>query len=226
MAIRTILSEKRFSAWTAAAAALLGAAVAASPSAAQPAAGGPGQGGGKGQGMTSEQKKELRDAQKKVQDLNQQIGEIQKKAMNANPGLQEKRDDLRSLLKDKMEAKGHTPGEDISRMKEIRKKLSEEKEIPKAERQKLMQEFQQTARTFQQAQKEAMKDPEVQEARQQFQDDLLAAMKKEEPKVEQLIEDLKQARKEFQKLLQDRFSGMGGKGQGGGPKAGSGSGSP
>lgn len=228
MAIRTILSENRISTWVAAGA-LLGTALAAGPVAGQPApGGGPGKSGPAqgGKGMGSQQQKELQDAQKKVRDLSQQIGDIQKKAMEANPELQKQREDLRSLLKEKMEAKGHTPDQNIDRMKEIRKQLSESKDLPKSERQKLMQEFQNTARTFRQAQKEAMQDPEVQKARQAFQDDLMAAMKKEDPKVEQLIQDLRQARQEFQSLLKQRFSG-GGPGKGQGPQRGApGAGSP
>jgi len=185
---------------------------------AMPAANAQSQGGGSGgamggaSSMSKEDQQELKQAQQKVRDLRQQIGQIQQKAMKNNPDLQKKQEDLKGLVKEKMKSKGQNPDEDLSRMKEIRKKLSGNKDLPKGERQKLMQEFQKTAQSFQQAQKSVMKDPEVQEARDEFRSDLMAAMKEENPKVEQMIKDMEQARKEFQQLMQERFSG----GKGGG----------
>jgi len=168
-------------------------------------------------GMSQQKKQELRQAQKKVRELRQQIGQIQQKAMNNNPDLQKQQEDLKGLVKDKMKAKGQNPDQDISRMKEIRQKLQNNKDMPKDERQKLMQEFQKTTQSFQQAQKSVMQDPEVQEARSQFRDDLMAAMKEENPKVEQMIKDMEQARKEFQQLMQKQFSGKMGGGRAGAP---------
>ncbi|MFA9462123.1 hypothetical protein [Thiohalorhabdus methylotrophus] len=179
-------------------------------------------GGAGGSGMNEELKKEIRQAQQRVQELRQRIGKIQQQALQNNPELQEQRQDLKGLLKEKMQAKGTTPDKDLDRMKEIRKKLSGNKDMPQGERQQLMQEFQKKAQGFQKAQKAAMKDPEVQEARKEFRDNLMTAMKEEEPKVDQLLQDLQQARKEFQQILSDRFSGQGtgmgsGQGMGSGP---------
>lgn len=178
------------------------------------AAMGGGSGGAMGgaSSMSKEDQQELKQAQQKVRDLRQQIGQIQQKAMKNNPDLQKQQEDLKGLVKEKMKAKGQNPDEDLSRMKEIRKKLSGSEDLPKGERQKLMQEFQKTAQSFQQAQKSVMQDEEVQEARDQFRSDLMAAMKEENPKVEQMIQDMEQAQKDFQQLMQDRFSG----GKGGG----------
>jgi len=188
-------------------------ALIAAPAAAQPA-----QGGDSGKGPGAMQKKgdpELRNAQKKVRDLRQQLGQIQQKALDNNPELKQQQKDLQSLMKDKV--KGQVDGADkkMARLKEIRSTLQGNKDMPKEERQKLMKEFQSTAQEFQQAQKKAMQDPEVQQAREKFQKDMRAAMNEEDPNTDQLMQDLQQARKEFQKKLQERFSGMGGK-QGGG----------
>jgi hypothetical protein len=190
---------------------------------AAPAAGQPAQGGGGGQGPGMMQQKgdpELRNAQKKMRDLRKQLGEIQQKALDNNPELKQQRKDLRSLMQKKV--KGQVEGADskMARLKEIRSKLQNNKDIPKSERQKLMKEFQSTAQLFQQAQQKAMQDPEVQQARKKFQKDLRAAMKEEDPNAEQLIQDLQQAQKDFQKKLQERFSGKGQKPGGGGGQGG------
>ncbi|HKJ88661.1 MAG TPA: hypothetical protein VKA48_09160 [Gammaproteobacteria bacterium] len=194
----------------------------AGPAAAQMAQSG-GQGGGSGStGLTKQEKQELRQAQQKVQKLRQRIGKVQQAAMKNNPDLQKQREDLKGLLKDKMQESGATPDKDLARMKEIRGKLSGKKnDLPKEKRQALMKEFQQKAQGFQKAQKAALQDPEVQKARDKFRNDLMTAMKDEEPKVDQLIQDLHQARKEFRKLLSQRFSGhgMGSSGSGGAQKA-------
>jgi len=192
---------------------LLAGSLFAVPAAHAQSQGGSGGAMGGASSMSKEDKQELKQAQQKVRDLRQQIGQIQQKAMKNNPDLQKKQEDLKGLVKEKMKSKGQNPDEDLSRMKEIRKKLSGNKDLPKGERQQLMQEFQKTAQSFQQAQKSVMKDPEVQEARDQFRSDLMAAMKEENPKVEQMIQDMEQARKEFQQLMQERFSGGGGGGK-------------
>jgi chromosome segregation ATPase len=213
MAIRTSLTRKPFSPGKAALATLLSATLfAAGPVAAQPAQGPEG-------GAAQPKAKgdpELRNAQKKMRDLRQQLGKIQQKALDNNPELKKQRSELQELMKSKVKSQVDGADQKMARLKEIRSKLQGDKDIPKAERKKLMQEFQKTAQTFQQAQQKAMQDPEVQKAQKQFRDDMRAAMKKEDPNTDQLIQDLQQARKEFQKKLQDRFSGMGSKKQGGG----------
>ncbi|HKJ71815.1 MAG TPA: hypothetical protein VKA55_08705 [Gammaproteobacteria bacterium] len=203
--------------WTSLMAGVALSALVALPVAAQPAAGG---GAGNKPGMM--QKKgdpELRNAQKKVRDLRQKLGKIQQQALKNNPDLQKQRKDLQDLMKTKVKGQVDGADEKLARLKEIRGKLQNDKDLPKAERQKLMKEFQQKASGFQQAQKKAMQDPEVQKAREQFQKDMRAAMKEEDPNTDQLIQDLQQARKDFQKKLQDRFSGMGKNGGKGGQGA-------
>lgn len=198
---------------------LAGAALAAfvaMPVAAQPAPGG-------GQGPAMGQQKgdpELRSAQQKVRDLRQKIGEIQQKAMENSPELQQQRKDLRALVKEKFKAQVDGADKKMARLKEIRKKLQGDEELPKEERQKLMKEYQQIAGPFQKAQRQVMQDPEVKQARDKFKADMRAAMKEEDPNTEQLIQDLQQAQKEFQQKLQERFSG--GMRGGGGPGAGQG----
>ena len=207
MAIRTSLTRNPFSLGKATMATLLSAALfAAGPVAAQSAQGPEG-------GAPQPKAKgdpELRNAQKKVRDLRQKLGKIQQKAMENNPELKKQRKDLQSLMKEKVKAQVDGADQKMARLKEIRQKLRNNKDIPKAERQKLMKEFQQTSQGFQQAQQKAMKDPEVQKAQKQFRKDMRAAMKKEDPNADQLIQDLQQARKEFRQKLQNRFSGQGG----------------
>jgi chromosome segregation ATPase len=159
---------------------------------------------------------ELRNAQKKVRDLRQQLGKIQQKAMENNPELKQKRSELQELMKSKVKEQVDGADQKMARLKEIRQKLRNNKDIPKGERQKLMKEFQSTAQAFQQAQQKAMKDPEVQKAQKAFREDMRAAMKKEDPNTDQLIQDLQQARKDFRQKLQDRFSGQGAAPKGGG----------
>jgi len=187
---------------------------------AQPA-GGVGQGGGGQQAgpaasMSQKDKQELKQAQKKIQKLRQEINDLQDKALENNPDLKQKREDLKALVKEKMRAEGATPDEDIDRMKELRGKLQDNPDMKKGERQELMKEFRGTAQGFKQAQQKAMQDSEVQKKREQFQNDLQEAMKQEDPQAEQKLNELKEAQKAFREKLSSSMGGAaGGQGMGG-----------
>ncbi|MEF8793643.1 hypothetical protein [Thiohalorhabdus sp.] len=196
---------------------VLVAGVALSALVTMPVAAQPAQGGGQGQGMAQQKANpELRQAQQKVRDLRQELGNLQEKTLKNNPELKQQRDDLQAMMEKKVKGRVENADQKMERLKELRQKLQGNKDMPKEKRQKMMQEFQQTAQGFQKAQQQAMQDPEIQGNRKQFQQDLRAAMKQEDPQAEQLIQDLEQAQKEFQTKLQDRFKGQGSQQQGGG----------
>lgn len=157
-----------------------------------------------------EQRQELRAAHKRVQKLRQEIGQIQQTALKNNPELQKKKKEMRSLILDTMKEDGYTPEADLSRMRELRSKMSKGgKDLPKGERKKLLQEFRKKSQRLMEAQQKALKKEKVQKARDNFRDDLLAAMKEEDPKTEELLKDLKKAQKEFNGLLSSRPNNTG-----------------
>jgi chromosome segregation ATPase len=190
-----------------------GLALAAGPVQAQPAQGG----GQKGAApsLSEQDKQELKQAQKKIQRLRKKINKLQKKVLSNSQDLQSQREELKSLVKEKMRGQGAKPDEDIARMKELRKKLqNNQKDMAKSERRKIMQEFRETAQTFKKAQSQAMKDPEVQKARDAFKSDLKEAMQKANPQAEQMLKDLQEAQKAFRDKLSSSMGG--GQGKGGG----------
>jgi len=172
---------------------------------------------GQGQGSAEAQqaRKEIQEAQKRVRDLQQQVGEIRESALKSNPELEQQRGDLRDLMKEKMKAEGHKPDEKLSRLKELRTQLQEGDDLSQQEQQELRGEYQKVMQSFRQAQQKTLKDPEVQKAREQFSQDLQAAMKEEDPQAEELMQELDEARKDFREKIQNRLGNMKqGQGQG------------
>ncbi len=174
-----------------------------------------------GQGNGEQARKEMREAQKRIRELKRQVGAARKRAIKNNPKLQEQWKDLRNLMKEKMRAEGHNPDKQLNRLKGLRDKLQGEKELSKQEKQKLHSEYQKKIQEFQKARKQAQQDPEVHKARDQLRRDMKAAMKKENPQIEEVIKELEKAQKAFRQKMQERLSNMKrGQGQGGGSSQG------
>ena len=166
------------------------------------------QGGQQGQGNGAAQQ-----AQQKVMELGQKLNQIEQKAIDANPELKEQREDFQDLLMDTMKEQGAEPQKRIDRLEEIQPQLSE---AQGDERRELMQEFRQEQQSLMQAQRKAMEQEEVKQARQKLQEDTFNAMKEEDPETESIIEELRSAQQEAMKAR----GGMSGGGGGGMPGAG------
>jgi hypothetical protein len=132
-------------------------------------------------------------------EIQQRLAEAQQKAVENTPDLQDKADALEELVTDKMRAAGHDPGSIMETMLAAQAKL--EAARTDAERQQVMEsrEVREAQRKMQEAQRAAMEDPEVQNARQSLQDDMLSAMRREEPATDRLIERLDEIQREVQR---------------------------
>ncbi|SFD49186.1 hypothetical protein SAMN05660831_01774 [Thiohalospira halophila DSM 15071] len=173
---------------------------------------------GMGQGMGQQQGQgggAAQEAQKKVMELGQRLNQIEQKAIEANPELQEQREEFQDLLMETMKEQGAEPQKRIDRLEEIQPKLSE---AQGEERRNLMQEFRQEQQSLMQAQRKAMQQEEVKQARQDLQENTFNAMKEENPETEQIIEDLRSAQQE----AMNARGGMSGGGNRGGGMPGSG----
>lgn len=165
------------------AAALLAATLIASPSA---WAGDPA--GDEAKGAKAPQPQQPNPQQQAMQ-IQQKLVQIQKATVEANPELAEQQQELQALIQEKMKANGHTPEKDMSRLKKIREQAQAE-DMDKKERQSLAQEFQQTRQKLGNARREAMQDEEVQEKTEALQQDMIAAMKEQNPETEKLLKQM------------------------------------
>jgi hypothetical protein len=133
--------------------------------------------------------------------LQQKLASIQQQAIKTHPELQKQQEELEALVTSKMTAAGLDASGEMEAINAIETQLRNP-DTPDSERQKLMPEYQQRAKAFRDAQMQVLKDPEVEKARTALVDATTAAMKQEDPQVEQLLEQLKQKQAEMQKLIQ------------------------
>lgn len=155
--------------------------------------------GATGQQPTAKQQ-EFMQVRAELQQLQRKLGEIQQKVLKSNPDLQQKQEDFRDLMMSTMKDQGATPEADVNKLKTLQAEL-QKKDIPKDKRQRLIKEFRETNMGLQQAQRQAMQEKEVQEAQKSLNNAMLTAMVDADPKTEELLSQVRQAR---QKLMQIR----------------------
>lgn len=142
----------------------------------------------------------LAQTQRKLQNLQRELGKLQQKALKDNPDLAKQRQALQDLVVSTMKDKGHTPEKDMQRMQEIRSKL-QSKDVEKGQKQKLVQEMRDHQRSLIQARRDAFQDKKVQQKSSEFRDNLIAAMKKSDPDAESLIKEYNQTRQQLQQQV-------------------------
>ncbi len=139
------------------------------------------------------------EARQTVMQLGQELTEIEEAAVEANPELQRKREELQDLLMETMAEQGAEPRARIDRLEELQPRLSGAG-ADGEEREALMREFRQEQEALMQAQNEALNVPEVREAQQELQEQTFAAMKEIDPETEELVERLREAQQRAQQL--------------------------
>ncbi|MDN3517919.1 hypothetical protein QWY84_09875 [Aquisalimonas lutea] len=165
-----------------------------------------GQGQGQGQGQDS-------NPQMRLQQIQQRLAEAQQKALDENPGLQSQREELEELVIQKMEEEGYDPNANMETLENAQSQIQNE-DLSNEERQQMLQDARQAQQQLQEAQQAAMQDEEVVEAQEAFQNDLMEAMREQDPETDQLIEEFRS--------IQQEMRGRMGQGQGGAPGQGGG----
>lgn len=129
-----------------------------------------------------------------LQQLTQQLGEIQKQAMDHHPELKKQQEDFRKLMISKMQANGHSPEQAIGHLKTLQTKL-QDKNIDPKKRQAMISDFRNTSMELEQAQREVMQDKDVQKARKSLTEAVLTAMRNEDPRTDKLISQVNETRR-------------------------------
>jgi hypothetical protein len=133
--------------------------------------------------------------------LQQQLAQIQQKTMQANPELQKQEKAFMDLLLSKMSTGGTSAKDQMDALHKLEEKLGN-KDTPAADRQKLVSEYQQKMTAFRTEQMQALKDPEVQKARESLMEATVAAMKKQDPQTEQLMQQIEEKQAELKKIME------------------------
>lgn len=135
-------------------------------------------------------------------ELQNRLGLIQEKTMQANPELQKQQQAFVDLVTTKMASgDGASPKDDMATIEKLEQKLRSE-DTPESERQALMAEYQEKAMAFRSAQMQALKDPEVQKAQNALTDATLAAMKQQDPQTEQLMQQMQEKQEQMKQLME------------------------
>jgi hypothetical protein len=133
-------------------------------------------------------------------ELQQRLAQIQKATVEAHPELKQQEQAFMDLMISKMPSSGASAKDDVAAIEKIEQTLNK-KDTPEGEREALMTEYQQKVMAFRKAQMQALKDPEVQKAQQAVMDAILAAMKKQDPQTDQIIQDMHQKQEQITKIM-------------------------
>ncbi|HET8702024.1 MAG TPA: hypothetical protein VFL97_10215 [Nitrococcus sp.] len=153
-------------------------------------------------------RQKLLDTRDKLQKLHRQLEEISDAALRHNPPLQKQEGKLRDLVFNTMKASGYEPEKDVAHIKELATKLRSEN-IDANQKNQLITDYQQTQARLIAAQREALNNAEVREARQTYQDQMRQAMAKENPNSEALIRRYQETRMELQRELEGAAKSQG-----------------
>lgn len=161
--------------------------------------------------LTPEQLEQMQTFEQKraeFMELQQTLEQIERAAVEANPELQTQQDEFAELVMDHMKKKGHTPEEDVAELQDMQAQL-QNPETPPEERQALMGNLQKKAAELEEAQREALEEPEVQEARGELVDAITTAMKEENPRTDEIIREMEQKQQELMEIHESVNQGAG-----------------
>ena len=163
--------------------------------------------GQQGQGGMGMQGGQGGNPQMEMQQLQQTLAETQQQAIQNNPQLEQKGEELENLVLDKMESAGYQPRRDLETLESAEERLRDP-DLSSEERQQVIQseDVQQAQMNLQEAQQAVAQDQEIREAQESLRDDLMAAMRQENADIDNVIERMQS----LQQQMQQQQGGQGG----------------
>jgi chromosome segregation ATPase len=149
---------------------------------------------------TQEQVQAYKAAQQELTQLQERVSAIRDTAMEENPELRKQGEDLKDLVASKIDARGYDLEGAAEKLQSIQKQLQNE-DLPQDQQEQLVGEFKDMQRELLQVRNDVMQDEEVQNAQAQLQEELLAAMREEEPELNQILSQMEQAREEMMRIV-------------------------
>ncbi|MCO6441943.1 MAG: hypothetical protein J5I81_12885 [Nitrococcus mobilis] len=152
--------------------------------------------------LSGPERQKLLDTRKELEGLHRQLAEITAAARKNNPSLQDQEDKLRHLVLNTMEAAGYQPEQEMAHLEELTSKLRAEGVDPE-QKKRLITDYRQTQARLMAAQREAMANEAVRQARQSYQEQMRQAMEKENPDAEALIQRYAKIRMQLRRQLEE-----------------------
>jgi len=173
-------------------------ALSATAAAQQPAAQG---GAGLSQGEQQALMQQLNAKRQEIQQLNQKLMTIQESAMEANPDLEQQREDWVALVDTKMKEAGHNPAQSREKIQGLQAQLQED-ELSQEESQAVAQQLRQEQGSLQQAQREILQDEQVKSERTALNQQMIEAMQEQNPRTDEIIAQLQAAQQDYRAIAQ------------------------
>lgn len=148
-----------------------------------------------------EQMQPEQSPQMELQQLQQRLAGIQQQAFENNPGLQEQAQELEELFINTMSEAGYDPEGGLARLREIQQEMQDQATSDE-NRQQLLEEAQQIQMELQEGQQVAMQEQAIIDAQQSFEEDLMDAMRAEDPQTDALIARFEEMQQQMQQQMQ------------------------
>ena len=137
--------------------------------------------------------------QQEFQQLQQRLMTIQQQAFENNPQLQDQAESLENLFIRTMEEAGYDPENGLDRLDAIQAEMQDES-LSDDQRQAMLEEAQEIQMQLQEGQQVAMQDQAVIDAQTEFEEDLMDAMRAEDPETDELINRFEQMQQQRQPM--------------------------
>lgn len=158
--------------------------------------------------LSGPERQKLLDTREELEGLHRQLAEITAAARKNNPSLQDQEDKLRHLVLNTMEAAGYQPEREMAHLKELTGKLRAEG-VDSEQKKRLITDYRQTQARLMAAQRKAMANKAVQQARENYQKQMRQAMEKENPDAEALIQRYAKMRTQLRRQLEEAIENQG-----------------
>ena len=134
-----------------------------------------------------------------MQEMQQRLSQIQRQAFENNPQLQDQAESLENLFIRTMEEAGYDPENGLDRLDAIQAEMQDES-LSDDQRQAMLEEAQEIQMQLQEGQQVAMQDQAVIDAQTEFEEDLMDAMRAEDPETDELINRFEQMQQQQQPM--------------------------
>lgn len=159
--------------------------------------------------LSDSARQKLLDTRAELENLHRQLAEISTAVLKENPALQEQEEKLRDLMLNTMKDAGYEPEKDVEHIKELTSKLRSES-IDTEKKKQLLTDYRQTQERLIAAQRAALGNKEVQQAQQNYKDQMRQAMEKENPDSKALIQRYQKTQIELQQQVEEAVKSRGG----------------
>ncbi|MFO7652391.1 MAG: hypothetical protein R6X25_01060 [Candidatus Krumholzibacteriia bacterium] len=134
--------------------------------------------------------------QMRLQQIQQQLAAAQQEALAANPELLAQSEALEELVVKKMVENGYDPEGSVETLESVQEDLQKE-DLSDAERQKILVDAQAAQQHLQEAQSVVLQDSQFVALQESFREDLMDAMREQEPTTDELIAEFERIQLEI-----------------------------